>query len=140
MSFEVLLIGILVLIFLAQWLDGLDRDRRKAREARAKSVGDQLEVLTWQKSLDDLLGKFATDPLNPSLHGDLLKSLALQGDAKPLAKGYNTILSVLAKTPNETLLKQLALSAGRIYYGKLRGGASNSDDEQKIMNDILVRQ
>lgn len=139
-SFELLLIGILGLIFLAQWLDGLDSDRRKAREAQQKQALAMAESILWQKSLDDLLKKLKDTPLDGKLHGDVLKSMALQTDSKNTGKAYGAVLDALAANPTEARqLKKLCLQAGRVHYGKVRGGSCTIEDEQKIMNDIEVR-
>lgn len=145
MSFEVLLIVILALIFLLQWLDGLDRERRKNREAAAKKEIQEKNDKQLQKSLEDLLKQLAKDPGNTEIHQKLLGSMKLQEDTKEAkavnqtGKAYATVLGLLASEPTNQMLKQLALAAGRVHYGKIAGGVASLDDEQRIMNDIAVR-
>jgi|JI8StandDraft_2_1071088.scaffolds.fasta_scaffold39041_2 hypothetical protein len=139
MSFEVLLIVILALIFLLQWLDGLDRDRRKAREAANKAAVALANMLALRKSLADLLKKLQADPNNIELQNKVLASMSVQEDAKGTGAAYGLVLSLLAADPTNPGLKQLVLAAGRTHYGKIAGGVASLDDEQRIMNDISVR-
>lgn len=139
MSFEVLLIVILALIFLLQWLDGMDRERRKAREAAEKSAIALANMLALRKSLADLLKKLSADPDNTELQNKVLASMNVQEDAKGTGMAYNFALSLLAADPTNPGLKQFALAAGRTHYGKMAGGVASVDDEQRIMNDIAVR-
>jgi hypothetical protein len=139
MSFEVLLIVILALIFLLQWLDGLDRDRRKAREAAEKAAVASANMLALRKSLADLLKKLQADPNNIELQNKVLASMSVQEDSKDTGAAYSLVLSLLAADPTNSGLKQLVLAAGRTHYGKIAGGVASLDDEQRIMNDISVR-
>ncbi|MCG9887269.1 MAG: hypothetical protein MH825_17195 [Cyanobacteria bacterium] len=139
MTIEIVLIAIVALIFLVQWLDSLETERR-ARRAKEQAEHRQLmEMLKYQDSLKDFVGRLREMPLDPSAHGDVLKSMGFQTNAGATGFAYESVLALLAQQPQETLLRQLALKAGRIHYGKVRGGEASFEDEQRIMNDIQVR-
>ncbi|TAD75287.1 MAG: hypothetical protein EA001_14210 [Oscillatoriales cyanobacterium] len=145
MSFEVLLIVILALIFLFQWLDMLDRDRKKVREAEAKKAADK----QLRDSLDDLLKQLNDDPENLDLYKKILGSMNLQEDSKEGGKevkasqktstAYQMILRMLAANPRNTTFRYLALEAGRCNCRKKFDGAVPPEEEQAIMNDITTR-
>ncbi|MBD2635624.1 hypothetical protein H6G52_09655 [Limnothrix sp. FACHB-881] len=139
MSFEVLLILILALIFLLQWLDGLDRDRRKAIEVRQKAEADLLNMLMLRKSLADLLKKLAANPGDMSLQQQVLASMRVQEDAKGTGLGYGSLLALFEANSGDKTLRKTVLEAGRIHYGKIAGGVASLDDERRVMNDIAVR-
>ncbi|GAB4342100.1 MAG: hypothetical protein Fur0042_04110 [Cyanophyceae cyanobacterium] len=139
MTIEIVLIAIVALIFLVQWLDSLETERRtkRALAMAAKQAAD--EVKRYQNALNEFVGKLREDPLNPSLQGEVLKAMNVQEKAGATGFAYESILTLLAQQPQETILRQLALKAGRIHYGKMRGGEASFEDEQRIMNDIQVR-
>lgn len=139
MTIEIVLIAIVALIFLVQWLDSLETERRtkRALAIAAKQAAD--EVKHYQNALNDFVGKLREDPLNPALQGDVLRSMNVQEKAAATGFAYESILALLAQQPQETILRQLALKAGRVHYGKVRGGEASFEDEQRIMNDIQVR-
>jgi len=139
MSFEVLLIVILALIFLLQWLDGLDRERRKTAEARAKADADFANMMALRKSLADLLKKLAAEPANVGLQQQVLSSMRVQEDANGTGLGYGTLLALFETNSSDKTLRKTVLEAGRIHYGKVAGGMASLDDERRVMNDIAVR-
>ncbi|MEM9770581.1 MAG: hypothetical protein AAF889_03100 [Cyanobacteria bacterium P01_D01_bin.73] len=139
MSFEVILILLLALIFFAQWLDSLLRDRRKRLAKDAQSAAISASIKASKESLKAVLGEFREDPLNIEIQSALLQSMSFQGNPMGTGLAYNTVLASLAENPNASILKQLSLDAGRIHYGEVRGGEATVDDEQRIMNDIAVR-
>jgi len=139
MSFEVLLIVILALIFLLQWLDGLDRERRKNAEARARAAADFANMIALRKSLADLLKKLAAEPANVGLQQQVLSSMRVQEDAKGTGLGYGALLALFETNSSDKTLRKTVLEAGRIHYGKVAGGMASLDDERRVMNDIAVR-
>ncbi len=139
MSFEVLLIVILALIFLLQWLDGLDRERRKNAEARARAAADFANMIALRKSLADLLKKLAAEPANVGLQQQVLSSMRVQEDAKGTGLGYGSLLALFETNSSDKTLRKTVLEAGRIHYGKVAGGMASLDDERRVMNDIAVR-
>ncbi|HEY9689821.1 MAG TPA: hypothetical protein V6D46_07495 [Coleofasciculaceae cyanobacterium] len=139
MSFEVLLIVILALIFLLQWLDGLDRERRKNLEARAKAAADFANMMALRKSLADLLKKLAAEPGNVGLQQQVLASMRVQEDAKGTGFAYSTLLTLFETNSSDKTLRKTVLESGRIHYGKIAGGVASLDDERRVMNDIAVR-
>ena len=139
MSIEIVLIAIVALIFLVQWLDGLDSERRAKRAKAAAAAAAAAETARYQRSLNEFVGKLREEPLDPVLHGEVLRSMAVQDNPGATGFAYESILTMLAMQPQETILRQLALKSGRIHYSKIRGGEASFDDEQRIMNDIQVR-
>lgn len=139
MSFEVILILLLALIFLAQWLDNLDRQGKKRRADEEKAATIQAAIKRDKDALTDYLTEFRQDPFNVGIQAKLLHSMGLQGNPGGTGLAYDVVLASLADNPDAGLLKQLALKAGRIHYETMRGGEATLEDEQRIMNDIAVR-
>ena len=139
MSFEVILILLLALIFFAQWVDGLLRERKKRLSKDAQSAAFKAKIKAQKESLKGILGEFQKDPLDVQLQSEMLQSMAVQGNPGGTGLAYNVVLAALAENPTAGILKQLALDAGRIHFSEMRGGEASVDDEQRIMNDIAVR-
>ena len=139
MSFEVILILLLALIFLAQWLDNLDREGKKRQQQAALAAASAKELKRYKESLKNFIIEFNEDPLDVQAQQNLLHSMELQGNPGGTGLAYTVILASLANNPDAGILKQLALNAGRIHYDTMRGGEATLEDEQRIMNDIAVR-
>lgn len=139
MSFEVILILLLALIFFAQWLDNLDREGKKRQAKANQDAAAAAKIKKCKESLDEFIKLFSADPLNPEIQSNLLASMTLQGKPGGTGTAYAVVLATLAQNPDAVILKQLALDAGRIHYDTVRGGAATLEDEQRIMNDIAVR-
>lgn len=139
MSFEVILILLLALIFLAQWLDNLDREGKKRDAKAAQAAASASELKHYKDSLKNFLAAFSEDPFDVEAQQNVLHSMELQGNPGGTGLAYTVILASLANNPDAGILKQLALEAGRIHYDTMRGGETTLEDEQRIMNDIAVR-
>ena len=139
MSFEVILILLLALIFLAQWLDNLDREGKKRQAKQAQDAAVAAEIKLYKESLKDFVEAFRKEPFDVDIQASLLHSMELQGNPGGTDFAYSNVLASLAENPGEGLLKQLALDAGRIHYNTICGGEATLGDEQRIMNDIAVR-
>lgn len=128
MSFEIVLISLLALIVLVRWVE----DRRQAREKVEA-------VKRMQKSIGAIAKAFVANPFDSGLRGQLMASMALQSGPGGTGIAYRAVLDALAQHPLDSGLRQLALEAGRVHFGKASGGATTLEDEQRIMNDIAVR-
>jgi len=97
-----------------------------------------------RKEFELLMEKLRDDPVNPVVHGMVLRTLqdtefaGLTASQSELA--YSTALSILAEHPDNVAAATFALAVGRWHFGRNRTEKRPTTyDEQAIQNDILVR-
>lgn len=112
-----------------QWMQIKAEEQLKAKAAEAAKDSE--------RKLDELFAILESAPESPEVHSECIMIVEkYPGFAESV---YQRALTAVEVSRGGSKSKQFALLAGRLAYGRRRGGLVTQYDEQAILNDISAR-